>query len=108
MRDGTDGSLGLPDGMTIDTEGKLWVACYGEGKLARIDPETGNLYPSLTHSAILKNFMACIYQYKRGMVAIILAEGLLGLEQYTGAQKSLIIAVGVISCTVHVHLCFMV
>ncbi|XP_064599480.1 regucalcin-like isoform X1 [Liolophura sinensis] len=41
VRDGTDGSLGLPDGMTIDTEGKLWVVCYGEGKLVRIDPETG-------------------------------------------------------------------
>ncbi|XP_039175563.1 protein Jade-3 isoform X2 [Crotalus tigris] len=31
----------IPDGMCIDTEGKLWVACYGGGRVIRIDPETG-------------------------------------------------------------------
>ena len=34
--------LGAPDGMTIDTEDKLWVACFGPGKVIRFDPETGN------------------------------------------------------------------
>lgn len=27
--------------MCIDTEGKLWVACYGGGRVIRLDPETG-------------------------------------------------------------------
>ncbi|KAM6446375.1 regucalcin isoform 1-T3 [Liasis olivaceus] len=31
----------IPDGMCIDTEGKLWVACYDGGRVIRIDPETG-------------------------------------------------------------------
>ncbi|XP_074069790.1 regucalcin-like [Macrotis lagotis] len=31
----------IPDGMSIDTEGKLWVACYNGGRVIRIDPETG-------------------------------------------------------------------
>ncbi|XP_051563014.1 regucalcin-like isoform X1 [Myxocyprinus asiaticus] len=32
---------GIPDGMCIDTEGKLWVACYSGGRVLRIDPQTG-------------------------------------------------------------------
>lgn len=31
----------LPDGMTIDTEGFLWVALFNAGKVIRMDPETG-------------------------------------------------------------------
>jgi sugar lactone lactonase YvrE len=30
---------GLPDGMTIDEEGKLWVALWGGGCVIRVDPE---------------------------------------------------------------------
>lgn len=32
---------GYPDGMTIDAEDKLWVACFFAGKVARYDPNTG-------------------------------------------------------------------
>ncbi|XP_066522521.1 regucalcin [Hoplias malabaricus] len=32
---------GIPDGMCIDAEGKLWVACYNGGRVLRIDPQTG-------------------------------------------------------------------
>ncbi|XP_006639196.2 regucalcin [Lepisosteus oculatus] len=32
---------GIPDGMCIDTEGKLWVACYSGGRVLHIDPTTG-------------------------------------------------------------------
>ncbi|XP_042369240.1 regucalcin [Plectropomus leopardus] len=32
---------GLPDGMTVDTEGRLWVACYNGGRVIHIDPATG-------------------------------------------------------------------
>ncbi|XP_048249914.1 regucalcin-like isoform X1 [Haliotis rufescens] len=35
--------LAVPDGMAIDTEGKLWVAAYEGGKVLRIDPTTGNV-----------------------------------------------------------------
>nr|XP_033804624.1 regucalcin isoform X4 [Geotrypetes seraphini] len=31
----------IPDGMCIDAEGKLWIACYNGGRVIRIDPETG-------------------------------------------------------------------
>ncbi|XP_068929017.1 regucalcin-like isoform X3 [Petaurus breviceps papuanus] len=31
----------MPDGMCIDTEGKLWVACIDAGRIIRVDPETG-------------------------------------------------------------------
>ncbi|XP_043260983.1 uncharacterized protein LOC122402343 [Colletes gigas] len=34
---------GLPDGMTIDTDGNLWVAVYGGGGVMQINPETGKL-----------------------------------------------------------------
>lgn len=34
---------GLPDGLLIDTEGKLWVAAIHGSRVIRIDPETGNL-----------------------------------------------------------------
>lgn len=27
-------NLGSPDGMTIDSEGKLWVACFKGGKVS--------------------------------------------------------------------------
>jgi len=34
---------GHPDGMTIDAEGKLWVAHWGGWCICRWDPDTGNL-----------------------------------------------------------------
>ena len=35
--------LGAPDGMTIDTDDKIWVACFGGGKVVRFDPENGTV-----------------------------------------------------------------
>lgn len=37
----------FPDGMTIDEEGKLWVACFEGGQVLRIDPDTGKLLYTL-------------------------------------------------------------
>lgn len=36
-------SGGGPDGMTIDADGKLWVALWGAGQVHRYDPVTGEL-----------------------------------------------------------------
>ena len=41
FKEGTMDTLGLPDGMCIDQEGKIWVACQGAGKIIRFDTETG-------------------------------------------------------------------
>lgn len=30
----------LPDGMTVDATGKIWVALFGGGCIVQIDPET--------------------------------------------------------------------
>lgn len=38
-----DEALGTPDGMTIDTEGTLWIAHYGGGCVRRWDPEQGTV-----------------------------------------------------------------
>ncbi|KAG8452144.1 hypothetical protein GDO86_004077 [Hymenochirus boettgeri] len=38
---------GYPDGMCIDAEGKLWVACFNGGRVIRIDPETGKRIQTL-------------------------------------------------------------
>ncbi|XP_068619628.1 regucalcin-like [Battus philenor] len=34
---------GVPDGMTIDRDGNLWVACYNGGKVIKIDSRAGKL-----------------------------------------------------------------
>ena len=39
--------VGLPDGMTIDSEGMLWVAHYGGGRVCRWNPDTGDLLHSV-------------------------------------------------------------
>ncbi|MEX2352247.1 MAG: SMP-30/gluconolactonase/LRE family protein [Balneolaceae bacterium] len=37
-----DPGEGMPDGMTIDTEGMLWVALYNGGKVIRVNPLDGS------------------------------------------------------------------
>lgn len=42
--EGTMDTLGYPDGMCIDQEDKIWVACYNGGKVVRFDPLTGKCF----------------------------------------------------------------
>lgn len=39
---------GFPDGMTIDTEGKLWIAHFNGSAVRRWDPETGEILETVT------------------------------------------------------------
>ena len=40
--------LGFPDGMTIDNDGNIWVACFFAGRVIRFEPETGILFRFIT------------------------------------------------------------
>jgi sugar lactone lactonase YvrE len=50
---------GAPDGMTIDAEGKLWIALWGGGCVARFDPETGAMLRKITVPA--PNVSSCAF-----------------------------------------------
>nr|XP_003701165.1 PREDICTED: regucalcin-like [Megachile rotundata] len=43
---------GIPDGMTIDTDGHLWIAVYNGGCVLNVDPETGNLLRTVNLPAV--------------------------------------------------------
>jgi len=51
--------LGWPDGMTSDTQGKLWVAMWGGAKLTRWDPATGQLLEQIAFPAF--NVSSCAF-----------------------------------------------
>ena len=42
-----DESMGMPDGMTIDEEGMLWIAHWNGFAVRRWDPQTGNLLDTI-------------------------------------------------------------
>lgn len=50
---------GAPDGMTIDAEGKLWVALWGGSCVARFDPATGELLQKIMVPA--PNVSSCAF-----------------------------------------------
>lgn len=41
------GAEGVPDGMTIDVNGNLWVATYGGSSVLHINPTTGALIDTI-------------------------------------------------------------
>ncbi len=51
--------MGLPDGMTSDSEGMLWVALWGGAKLSRWDPATGRLLAEIAFPAL--NVSSCCF-----------------------------------------------
>jgi len=50
---------GIPDGMTIDTEGMLWVAHYGGGQVSRWDPKRGKKIGKIDIPA--PNVTSCVF-----------------------------------------------
>lgn len=51
--------LGIPDGMTVDCEGMLWVALWGGGAVGRWDPASGRLLERVELPA--KNVTSCCF-----------------------------------------------
>lgn len=52
-------ALGWPDGMTSDTEGKLWVAMWNGARITRWDPQTGTLLEQITLPA--RHVTSCVF-----------------------------------------------
>lgn len=52
----------VPDGCALDTQGKLWVACFGAGEVRRYDPATGALLATVVlPEAAGKETTACAF-----------------------------------------------
>ena len=51
--------LGWPDGMTSDTQGKLWIAMWGGATLTKWDPDTGRLLQKIPIPAL--NVTSCAF-----------------------------------------------
>jgi sugar lactone lactonase YvrE len=49
----------FPDGMTIDSEGKLWVALWGGNKVVRCDPASGKVISEVQLPS--KNITSCCF-----------------------------------------------
>ncbi|KAL1442982.1 hypothetical protein MTO96_046150, partial [Rhipicephalus appendiculatus] len=43
--------LGHPDGMTIDVNDKLWIACFAAGAVVQVDPETAKVLTKVNFPA---------------------------------------------------------
>jgi len=54
-----DQNNAVPDGMTIDAEGRLWVALFGAGKVLRLDPEKGTVLAEVQTEGALQTSNVC-------------------------------------------------
>ncbi|CAL7942674.1 unnamed protein product [Xylocopa violacea] len=68
---------GIPDGMTIDADGNLWVALYGGGGVANVDPRTDTLF--VTTSSRDVNAEGLVQQPYSGYVFAVRGLGVRGL-----------------------------
>ncbi|MBU9720097.1 MULTISPECIES: SMP-30/gluconolactonase/LRE family protein [Bacillaceae] len=50
---------GIPDGMTIDNDGMLWVACWGGGHVLHCNPKTGEIVSKIEVPAT--NVTSCTF-----------------------------------------------
>jgi sugar lactone lactonase YvrE len=55
-----DGFVGSPDGMTIDADGGLWVASWGDGRVRRLDGDSGAISEEIVVPDI-SNVSACAF-----------------------------------------------
>lgn len=51
--------VGAPDGMTIDSEGMLWIAHWGGGRVSRWNPDTAQLLSEIHVPAL--NVTSCVF-----------------------------------------------
>ncbi len=51
--------MGIPDGMTVDDEGKIWVALWGGSAVCRWDPQTGEVMERVELPAL--NVTSCCF-----------------------------------------------
>jgi sugar lactone lactonase YvrE len=63
----------FPDGMTIDDEGKLWVALWGSGKVVRCDPVSGGITGEIPVPAV--NVSSCCFAGENLDTLIITTSG---------------------------------
>jgi sugar lactone lactonase YvrE len=52
-------SLGFPDGMTSDTQGNLWIACWGGAQITKWNPNTGKLIEQIPVPALQTS--SCVF-----------------------------------------------
>jgi sugar lactone lactonase YvrE len=76
--------VGTPDGMTVDTDGGVWVALWGGGRVQRFDP-TGNL----THEVMIPTpqVTACTFGGANGSTLFVTTSqiGSPSGDQFAGA-----------------------
>ena len=63
----------VPDGMTIDEEGKLWIALWGGGKIIRLDPLTSEIIGEIPVPAI--HTTSCCFTGEKLDTLIITSSG---------------------------------
>lgn len=56
-----NGVQGFPDGMTIDTDGNLWVACFGGSQVVKIDPKSGQLLQTISFKGLADNITSVAF-----------------------------------------------
>lgn len=79
-----DPAHGLPDGMTMDQEGMLWVAHWGGGFVGRYDPATGDLLAKVEVPA--SQTTSCCFGGK-DMRTLFITTASVGKEEEEGAGK---------------------
>ncbi len=74
--------MGVPDGMTIDTDGNLWVAHWGGGCAAKYSPDSGELLEKIDVPTL--NVSSCCFQGENLDELVITTSGEGREEKYAG------------------------